>query len=140
MLFPLALIFIFPFVQMVFASLMTPAEINAYPPTLFPHHPTLAGLPHRASAVRLPDLVQESVIVTTVAVDRAAPALPARRLRLRAAALHGHATLQLLLLTTVFIPPQLLMIPVYKMYTALGIVGTLPSLFLPWMATRSASS
>ena len=30
-------------------------------------------------------------------------------------------TLQVLLLTTVFIPPQLLMIPVYRMYDALGI-------------------
>ena len=47
----------------------------------------------------------------------------------------GTRTLQLFLLTTVFIPPQLLMIPVYKMYAALGIVGTLPSLFLPWMAS-----
>ena len=40
---PLSLIFIFPFVQMLFASLMTTAEINAYPPRLFPHHPTLDG-------------------------------------------------------------------------------------------------
>ena len=51
----------------------------------------------------------------------------------------GTRTLQLLLLTTVFIPPQLLMIP-SNMYTAFGIVGELPSLFCPGWRPRSASS
>ena len=134
-LFPLALIFIFPFVQMVLASFMTPAEINAYPPSLYPHHPTLAGYRTVLQQSDFPTWFENSVIVTTVAVAAQLLLCPLAGYAFARLRFVGTTTLQLLLLTTVFIPPQLLMIPVYKMYAALGIVGTLPSLFLPWMAS-----
>jgi multiple sugar transport system permease protein len=134
-LFPLALIFIFPFVQMVLASFMTPAEINAYPPTLYPHHASLAGYRTVLQDSDFPTWFKNSVIVTTVAVVAQLLLCPLAGYAFARLRFIGTKTLQLLLLTTVFIPPQLLMIPVYKMYTALGIVGTLPSLFLPWMAS-----
>jgi multiple sugar transport system permease protein len=134
-LFPLALIFIFPFVQMVLASFMTPAEINAYPPSLYPHHPTLAGYRTVLQESDFPIWFKNSVIVTSVAVAAQLLLCPLAGFAFARMRFIGTRTLQLLLLTTVFIPPQLLMIPVYKMYAALGIVGTLPSLFLPWMAS-----
>jgi multiple sugar transport system permease protein len=134
-LFPLALIFIFPFVQMVLASFMTPAEINAYPPSLYPHDPSLAGYRTVLQNSDFPTWFKNSVIVTTVAVVAQLLLCPLAGYAFARMRFIGTRTLQLLLLTTVFIPPQLLMIPVYKMYTALGIVGTLPSLFLPWMAS-----
>jgi multiple sugar transport system permease protein len=135
LLFPLALIFIFPFVQMVLASFMTSAEINAYPPKLYPHHPSLAGYRTVLQESDFLTWFKNSVIVTTVAVVAQLLLCPLAGYAFARLRFIGTRTLQLLLLTTVFIPPQLLMIPVYKMYTALGIVGTLPSLFLPWMAS-----
>ena len=82
-----------------------------------------------------PTWFKNSVIVTTVAVVSQLLLCPLAGYAFARMRFIGTRTLQLLLLTTVFIPPQLLMIPVYKMYAALGIVGTLPSLFLPWMAS-----
>jgi multiple sugar transport system permease protein len=132
---PLALLFIFPFVQMVLASLMTSAEINAYPPALFPHHPTLAGYRTVLNQSDFTTWFTNSVIVTSVAVASQLLLCPLAGYAFARIRFIGTRTLQIFLLTTVFIPPQLLMIPVYKMYAALGIVGGLPSLFLPWMAS-----
>ena len=132
---PLSLLFIFPFVQMVFASLMTTAEINAYPPSLFPHHPTLDGYRTVLQDSDFSTWFKNSLIVTAVAVAGQLILCPIAGYAFARMRFIGTRTLQLLLLTTVFIPPQLLMIPVYKMFTAFGIVGTLPSLFLPWVAT-----
>jgi multiple sugar transport system permease protein len=132
---PLALLFIFPFVQMVLASLMTASEINAYPPTLFPHHPTLHAYGTVLGQSDFTTWFTNSLIVTSVAVASQLLLCPLAGYAFARMRFIGTRTLQLLLLTTVFIPPQLLMIPVYRMYAALGIVGTLPSLFLPWMAS-----
>jgi multiple sugar transport system permease protein len=132
---PLALLFIFPFVQMVLASLMTASEINAYPPTLFPHHPTLHAYGTVLGQSDFTTWFRNSLIVTSVAVASQLLLCPLAGYAFARMRFIGTRTLQLLLLTTVFIPPQLLMIPVYRMYAALGIVGTLPSLFLPWMAS-----
>jgi len=135
LLMPLSLIFIFPFVQMLFASLMTTREINAYPPALFPRHPSLTAYRTVLQESDFPTWFKNSLIVTTVAVVSQLILCPLAGYAFARMRFIGTRTLQLLLLTTVFIPPQLLMIPVYKMYAALGIVGTLPSLFLPWMAS-----
>jgi multiple sugar transport system permease protein len=132
---PLALIFIFPFVQMVLASFMTTREINAYPPALFPHHPSLAGYRKVLQQSDFGTWFLNSVIVTSVAVVSQLLLCPIAGYAFARMRFIGTRLLQLLLLMTVFIPPQLLMIPVYKMYAALGIVGTIPSLFLPWMAS-----
>jgi multiple sugar transport system permease protein len=120
---------------MVLASFMTPAEINAYPPELYPHHPTLAGYRTVLQESDFTTWFKNSMIVTGVAVAAQLVLCPIAGYAFARLRFIGTKTLQLLLLTTVFIPPQLLMIPVYKMYNALGIVGTLPSLFLPWMAS-----
>jgi multiple sugar transport system permease protein len=132
---PLALLFLFPFLQMLLASFMTSSEINAYPPALFPHHPTLHAYRTVLGQSDFTTWFTNSVIVTSVAVASQLLLCPLAGYAFARMRFIGTRTLQLLLLTTVFIPPQLLMIPVYKMYAALGIVGTLPSLFLPWMAS-----
>jgi multiple sugar transport system permease protein len=135
LLLPLSLAFVFPFVQMLFASLMTAKEINAYPPALFPHHPTLHAYRTVLGQSDFTSWFTNSVIVTGVAVVSQLLLCPLAGYAFARMRFIGTRTLQLLLLTTVFIPPQLLMIPVYKLYAAIGIVGTLPSLFLPWMAS-----
>ena len=70
LLFPLALVFIFPFVQMLFASLMPAREINAYPPSLFPHHPSVHAYRTVLQDTDFPNWFKNSVIVTSVAFDR----------------------------------------------------------------------
>jgi len=135
LLLPLSLIFIFPFIQMLLASFMTTREINAYPPALFPHHPSLHAYGTVLRDSDFPLWFRNSLIVTRVAVASQLLLCPLAGYAFARMRFIGTRTLQLLLLTTVFIPPQLLMIPVYKMYAAVGLVGTLPSLFLPWMAS-----
>src|SRR4029077_19647189 len=65
---PLSLIFIFPFVQMVLASVLKTAALNAYPPSLSPHPPTLDAYRTVLQQTNFPTWFKTSVIVTTVAV------------------------------------------------------------------------
>ena len=135
MLFPLALIFVFPFLQMVLASFMTNAEISSYPPTLFPHQIALKGYDNVLFKSDFPTWVVNSTIVAVVAVCSQLVVCPLAGYAFARLRFRGAALLQLLLLFTVFIPPQVLMIPVYRLYSTLHVVGELPSLFLPFMAS-----
>ena len=132
---PLAVIMIFPFVQMVLSSLMAKSEVASYPPTLIPHHPTLGAYGTIFLHSRFPHWFLNTVLISTVAVVSQLVLCPLAGYAFARMRFLGSGILQLLLLLTVFIPPQLLMIPVYRLYTRLGIVDTLPSLMLPWMAS-----
>ena len=39
------------------------------------------------------------------------------------------------IVVTIMIPPQLLMIPTYLMFTRLGVIDTLAAAFIPWLAS-----
>ncbi|MCO8269175.1 carbohydrate ABC transporter permease [Actinoplanes sp. TRM 88003] len=135
LLMPLALLFVLPLVQMVLTSFMSSAEINQFPPKLFPTSLHLEG--YRALLTETPALrwFGNTVLVSTVAV--------LAHLVLCSMAGYGFARLKfagrglafLVIVATVMIPIQLLMIPTYLMFARLGIVDTLASAFVPWLAS-----
>nr|WP_221374006.1 carbohydrate ABC transporter permease [Actinoplanes polyasparticus] len=135
LLMPLALLFVLPLVQMVLTSFMSSAEINQFPPKLIPTSLHLEG--YRALLTETPALrwFGNTVLVSTVAV--------LAHLVLCSMAGYGFARLKfagrglafLVIVATVMIPIQLLMIPTYLMFARLGIVDTLASAFVPWLAS-----
>jgi multiple sugar transport system permease protein len=135
LLMPLALIFALPLVQMVLTSFMTSAEINQFPPKLFPTSLHLEG--YRTLLAETPALrwFANTVLVSTVAV--------VSHLALCSMAGYGFARLKfagrglafLLIIATVMVPIQLLMIPTYLMFARIGIVDTLAAAFVPWLAS-----
>ncbi len=135
LLMPIALIFVLPLVQMVLTSFMSNAEINQFPPKLFPTHLHVEG--YRALLTQTPILrwFGNTVLVSAVSV--------LSHLILCSAAGYGFARLKfagrgfafLVIVATVMIPLQLLMIPTYLMFARIGIVDTLAAAFVPWLAS-----
>jgi multiple sugar transport system permease protein len=135
LLMPLALIFVLPLVQMVLTSFMSSAEINQFPPKLFPTTPHWEGYAKLFGETHVIRWFANSVIVAAVSV--------VSHLVLCSTAGYGFARLKfagrglafLAILATVMIPIQLLMIPTYLMFARLGIVDTLAAAFVPWLAS-----
>jgi multiple sugar transport system permease protein len=144
LLMPVALIFLFPLIQLVMTSLESDSDINRFPPSFIPSHLTLNGCPCQGSSAGFIGLFTESdilrwllntVIVATVAVGS--------HLVLCSLAGYGFARLKFAgrtftffaIVGTIMIPTQLLMIPTYVMFTRLGVINTLAAAAIPWLAS-----
>jgi multiple sugar transport system permease protein len=141
---PVALIFLFPLIQLVMTSLESDADINKFPPRFIPSHLTLNGCPCQGSPAGFIGLFGQSdilrwllntVIVATVAV--------VSHLVLCSLAGYGFARLRFAgrtlsffaIVGTIMIPTQLLMIPTYVMFSRLGVINTLAAAAIPWLAS-----
>jgi multiple sugar transport system permease protein len=141
---PVALVFLFPLIQLVMTSLESDADINKFPPRFIPSHLTLNGCPCQGSPAGFIGLFSQSdilrwllntVIVATVAV--------VSHLVLCSLAGYGFARLRFAgrtlsffaIVGTIMIPTQLLMIPTYVMFSRLGVINTLAAAAIPWLAS-----
>jgi multiple sugar transport system permease protein len=144
LLMPVALVFLFPLIQLVMTSLESDSDINKFPPRFFPSHLTLNGCPCQGEIEGFIGLFQGSdilrwllntVIVATVAV--------VSHLVLCSLAGYGFARLKFAgrtltffaIVGTIMIPTQLLMIPTYVMFSRLGVINTLSAAAIPWLAS-----
>jgi multiple sugar transport system permease protein len=132
---PLALLFATPLVQMILTSLKTDADIRKFPPDLLPSRPTVAGYVSLFTEYDVLRWIANSVIVSGTAV--------LAQLVLCSLAGYGFARMRfagrnlafVTVIATIMIPTQLLMIPTYVMFTRLGVINTLPSMFIPWLTS-----
>ncbi len=132
---PLALLFATPLVQMILTSLKTDADIRKFPPDLLPTHPTVAGYVSLFTEYDVLRWIANSVIVSGTAV--------LAQLVLCSLAGYGFARMRfagrtpafVVVIATIMIPTQLLMIPTYVMFTRLGVINTLSSMFIPWLTS-----
>ena len=132
---PIAVLFAFPFVQMIMVSFMPSRDINRLPPRFIPTTVTLDG--YRGLLERSDVLIwlMNTVIVSTVAVGSnvvlcSLAGYGFARLRFR-----GREVGFLAILGTIMIPIQLLMIPTYVMFSRLHLLNSLAALVVPWLAT-----
>lgn len=132
---PLAVLFAFPFVQMIMVSFMPSEDINRLPPRFVPTTVTLDG--YRGLLERSDVLIwlMNTVIVSTVAVGSnvvlcSLAGYGFARLRFR-----GRDVGFLAILGTIMVPIQLLMIPTYVMFSRLHLLNSLAALIVPWLAT-----
>jgi multiple sugar transport system permease protein len=132
---PLSIIMVLPFVWMVLSSIMTNAEINHAPPTLFPHGFNRAGYRMVLANSDFPRWFLNSMIVSgTVVVSQLIMCSLAGYAFARISFRGKNLTL-LLVLATALIPFQLTVIPTFLIFHELGLINTLGALIVPQLTS-----
>jgi multiple sugar transport system permease protein len=135
---PLALLFAVPLVWLLLSSVMSNAEINRFPPSLWPSGIDLGGYAYVLGDAMFPRWFANSLIVSATAVASnllfgALGGYAFARLRFT-----GSRTLLVLMLATMVIPFQLTMIPTFLVMRELGLIDTLGALVVPSLVTPFA--
>lgn len=134
-LFPVAVLFAIPFVQMFLTSVTPAADINRFPPRFIPSSISFDGYAGLFSESNVMLWLGNTVIVSTTAI--------ASHLVLCSLAGYGFARLTFrgrnfgffAVLATIMIPTQLLMIPTYIVFSRIGLIDTLGAAIVPWLAS-----
>ncbi|ARX81030.1 MULTISPECIES: carbohydrate ABC transporter permease [Streptomyces] len=135
---PLAALFAVPLLWLLLSSFMSNAEINRFPPALWPSGVDLGGYRYVLGNAMFPRWLLNSAIVSAVAV---ASNLVFGTLggyafaRMRFA---GSRVLLVLMLATMVVPFQLTMIPTFLVMKKLGLIDTLGALIVPALVTPFA--
>ncbi|MFE6887115.1 carbohydrate ABC transporter permease [Streptomyces sp. NPDC057694] len=135
---PLALVFAVPLIWLLLSSVMTDAEINRFPPALWPSGIDLGGYRYVLGNAMFPRWFANSLIVSVVAVASnlvfgALGGYAFARMRFA-----GSKLLMGLMLATMAIPFQLTMIPTFLVMKRLGLIDTLGALIVPSLVTPFA--
>ncbi|MFD1538612.1 carbohydrate ABC transporter permease [Nonomuraea guangzhouensis] len=135
---PLALIFAIPLIWLVLSSVMSNAEINRFPPALWPSGINLGGFRYVLNNALFPRWFLNSLIVSGVAVVSnlvfgSLGGYAFARMRF-----FGSRTLLVLMLATMAIPFQLTMIPTFLVMKSLGLIDSLGALIVPSLVTPFA--
>jgi multiple sugar transport system permease protein len=135
---PLALCFALPFVWLLLSSVMSNAEINRFPPALWPKGVDLGGYRYVLGNALFPRWFANSLIVASVAVVS----------NLLLGSLGGYAFARMrfagsrlllgLMLATMVVPFQLTMIPTFLLMKWFGLIDSLGALILPSLVTPFA--
>ncbi|MFE3683568.1 carbohydrate ABC transporter permease [Streptomyces sp. NPDC059095] len=135
---PLAAGFALPLVWLIVSSVMSDAEINRFPPALWPHGIDLGGYRYVLGNAMFPRWFLNSSVVAAVAVAS----------NLVLGALGGYAFARMrfagsrlllgLMLATMAVPFQLTMIPTFLVMKWLGLIDTLGALIVPSLVTPFA--
>jgi multiple sugar transport system permease protein len=135
---PLALCFALPFGWLLLSSVMSNAEINRFPPALWPKGVDLGGYRYVLGNALFPRWFANSLIVASVAVVS----------NLLFGSLGGYAFARMrfagsrlllgLMLATMVVPFQLTMIPTFLVMKWFGLIDSLGALILPSLVTPFA--
>lgn len=128
-----ALVMVFPFVWQALTAFKTMPEAVRVPPTILPEAWNWAAFQQVFSALPFREMLTNSLLNTAgrtlgqlVFCSLAAYAFA--RLRFR-----GKNVLFALFLSVLMVPPQLLVLPQHEIMQQLGLLNTVPALFLPGM-------
>jgi multiple sugar transport system permease protein len=135
---PLALLFAVPLIWLLLSSVMSDAEINRFPPALWPSGIDLGGYRYVLGNAMFPRWFLNSLIVSAVAVASnllfgSLGGYAFARMRFG-----GSRALLVLMLATMAIPFQLTMIPTFLVMKRLGLIDTLGALIVPSLVTPFA--
>jgi len=126
-----SLIFIIPFFWLVTTSFKTEANINAWPPQIIPHPFTLdhyklglQGIPFGLYLLNTLTLCVLNVIGTVVSCSLVAYGLAQIRWK-------GRNTLFWIIISTMMLPYQVVMVPLFAVFTKFGWVDTYLPLVVP---------
>lgn len=128
----LAIISVGPFIWLISTALKSSQEnIFSYPPHFIPESPTLEHFGNIWQAIPLWRYLLNSLIVASISVVlnvvmASLAAYPLARMRFR-----GQKFIFYLILSTMIIPFQVLMIPIFILCTKVGLTNTYAGLILP---------
>ncbi|MDR7220584.1 carbohydrate ABC transporter permease [Aminobacter aminovorans] len=124
----------FPLVWMVLSSLKTPAETMQVPPVWLPESPSLEAFEKVSGVINVGRSMLNSAVIATITTAgiivtslMAGYAFAKHRFR-------GRNTLFALLIATMFLPPIVTLIPLYRMIGTIGLDGSLAGVILPNLA------
>jgi len=133
----LTLLFVSPLVFMMVSSFKTRGEASRTPPTWIPETPTTAAYEHILNASGTPvfrwfvnSMVAASLNAILVVVTAALAAYALARLEFR-----GKRIVFALIISTLFVPPVILVIPNYIVMDTLGWLDTLTAIIVPTAAS-----
>lgn len=135
---PLAVIFALPLFWLLLSSVMSNAEINKFPPALWPSGIHLGGYRYVLGNAMFPRWFANSLIVSATAVvsNLVLGSLGGYAFaRMRFA---GSRSLLVLMLATTAVPFQLTMIPTFLVMKRLGLIDSLGALIVPSLVTPFA--
>ena len=126
-----ALLFAMPFIWMISASFRTATEINLRPLDLFPRVLHWENYTSPWASYPFPSFYRNSIVVTTLSVlgtlfTGSLVAFAFARMRFR-----GRGFLFVLVLSTMMLPSQVTLIPIYVLWSKLHFVNTLVPLIVP---------
>lgn len=127
----IALVFMIPLLWMFSTSLKTRADIFAWPPSWLPDVPMWENYVAAFTSYPLARFMLNStilVVLNTIGELVSVPLIAYGFARLR---FPFKKVLFLLMLSTMMIPGQIKLIPLYSMYSRLGLIDTYVPLFLP---------
>lgn len=127
----IALIFMIPLLWMLSTSLKMRREILAWPVELLPANPQWINYPNAFDKYPLWQFMGNSMILVvgnTIGTLISVPIIAYGFARLR---FPGKGILFILMLSTMMIPGQIKLIPLYSMYASLGMIDTYWPLILP---------
>jgi multiple sugar transport system permease protein len=130
----LCVVFAFPLVWMVLSSLKTAAETIHSPPVWLPAAPSLAAYEKVAQVIQAPRALANSAVIAGVTT---AGVLVTSLLAGYVFAKHhfrGRDALFAIVLTTMFLPPIVTLIPLYRIIRTIGLDGTLAAVIVPNLA------
>lgn len=118
------LVFLFPFIWLVLTSLKTPQEIFQVPPTIFPKHIQWSNYVKAYQAMPFLLYVRNTLFLVVVNIIGQLFSAPLVAYSLSKIKWKGRGIVFGLVISTVILPPQVTMIPVYILYSQLGWVNT----------------
>jgi sn-glycerol 3-phosphate transport system permease protein len=131
----LAAVVLFPILFALSTSLKTGAEVNRYPPTLWPHVPDWGNYRAALAQAPLPRFLLNSLIQAgTITLGQLATATLAA-FAFTFIAFPGRQALFFLFLSTLMIPGEVTLIPNYLTVRSFGWLDTYAGLIAPYLAT-----
>lgn len=123
--------FALPFVIMLTTALKTPEQIFSTPPRLLPTAPTFENFGAAVQSMPLGRYLVNTVFLVVANVTGTLLSCPLVAYSLTKIPWRGRMPLLFVVLSTMMLPPQVTMIPVYKLWNDLGAVGTFWPLVVP---------
>lgn len=127
------LIVITPFVWMVLGSFKTSAELRQVPPTWWPENPTLDNFTGLFSRLSFGTYFMNSTIVAVVVTAGNLFFCSMVGYALAMLKFRGKKVIFALILGTLMIPGVVTFVPLFVLVANMGLVDTLPGLFLPFL-------
>lgn len=122
-----------PFVWMVLGSVKTSSELRQVPPTWWPENPTLDNFRSLFSRLSFGTYFLNSTVVAVVVTVANLLFCSMVGYALAMLNFRGKKTIFALILATLMIPGVVTFVPLFVLVANLGLVNTLPGLFLPFL-------
>lgn len=135
---PLSLAFVLPLAWLLLSSVMTNAEIDRFPPALWPAGIDLGGYRYVLNNALLPRWFANSLIVSSVTVGSNLVLGSLGGYAFARMRFGGSRALLAVMLATMIIPFQLTMIPTFLVMKRFGLIDTLGALIVPALVTPFA--